>query len=175
MRSLILLVLILAGCSETYDLGDEWSPLEVVVERASLPFVSDTATTTVGSRVYTEDLKLWLADFPPGSVKFDALLQHEREHARRQFRYQGLPGELAKWAWIARYLTNRRFQWKEEQRGFYYAITHLNKNGQWSFQDTLRVAANLSGYKTLTGEQMISVPLAMAWIDDVLKGRWKPE
>jgi len=128
MRLLVtlLLLLVLSGCSTTYDLGDEWRPLSAVIERPSLPFVSDTATTTIGSHVYTSDLKQWLADYPPGSIEFQAVLRHEREHARRQFGYLGLPGELAKFAWITRYLGSANFRWREEQRGFYQAITFLH-------------------------------------------------
>jgi hypothetical protein len=175
MRTAFLaLLILLAGC-QSYDLGSEWSPLTKVIERPSLPFASDTATTTVGSKVYTTDLKQWLKDYPPGSVEQHALLQHEREHARRQFRYQGLPGEVAKTTWIARYLTDSSFMWQEEQAGFFLAIKHLQKKGRWTTNDTLRVAANMAkGYKTIGGKRMVSFDKAKRWIEDVLAGRWKP-
>jgi hypothetical protein len=173
--ALLAIVIALAGC-QTYQLGDEWSPLSQVVERPALPFASDTATTTVGSHVYTTDLKQWLLDYPPGSVEFVALMQHEREHARRQFRYRGMAGELAKGAWIARYLSDHSFMWQEEQAGFYLAIRHLAKNGRWNSQRTLSVANAMSkAYRALDGHRMVSFADAQAWINDVLSGRWKPE
>lgn len=176
MRKLAIMfvLLTLAGC-KTYNLSSEWKPLTKVVERPKLPFASDTATTTVGAHVYVVDLKDWLEDYPPGSVKFHALMLHEREHARRQFRYQGLPGEMAKTAWIARYLTDPKFMLQEEQAGFYLAIRHLQSKGAWKTTDTLRVAVNMSkGYKTLGGKRMTSFAEAKKWIEDVLAGRWKP-
>jgi hypothetical protein len=166
---------LLAGC-QTYELDDEWSPLSKVIERPSLPYGSDTATTTIGAHVYTTDLKQWLADYPPGSVEFVALMSHEREHARRQFRYQGLAGEMAKGAWIARYLSDASFMWAEEQAGYYLSITHLAKNGHWDSSRTLRQAAAMhKHYKTILGRRMVSFEDAKAWIESVLAGRWKPE
>lgn len=169
-----LLLVLLAGC-KTYSLGPEWKPLTTVVERPSLPFASDTATTTKGSHVYVVDLPGWLMDYPPGSVEFVALMRHERTHAVRQFRYKDLPGELAVAAWVARYLADHKFMWEEEQQGFYHAIKHLQVNGHWDWLRTLRVAHAMSHkYKTVTGEHMVSEAEAKAWIESVLNGIWTP-
>jgi hypothetical protein len=170
MKRLLCLLLLLTSCT-TYDLGNEWSPLSTVIERPSLPFASDTATTTVGSHVYTTDLAQWLIDYPPGSVEFHALMLHEQAHARRQFRYMGLPGEMAKTAWIAQYLTDPKFRWQEEQAGFYVGIKHLQANGHWDRARTLRSAHAMSSHYN----DMVSFQEAQAWIEDVLAGRWAPE
>lgn len=173
-RLLPLLLILLAGCT-TYPLGPEWKPLSAVVERPSLPFASDTATTTKGSHVYVVDLPGWLMEYPPGSVEFVALMRHERTHAVRQFRYEGLLGELAVAAWIARYLVDHKFMWEEEQAGFYMAIKHLQANGRWDWFRTLQVAHAMSSmYKTITGEAMVSEAEARAWIESVLNGGWTP-
>ncbi len=174
-RFLLVFVLALTGC-QTYDLGPEWSPLNQIVERPSLPFAGDGASSTVGTKVYVVDLDGWLKDFPPGSVEFEAILQHEQVHARRQFRYQGLPGELAKTAWIARFVSDRKFMWEEERLGWFMEITHRQINGRWPSGWTVRIAKALSSrYKTITGKPMVSFDEAKAWIEDVLAGKWKPE
>lgn len=176
MRSLVLLIplLLLASCT-TYELGSKWSPLSKVVERPRLPFTNNTSTITVGSHLYVTDLDQWLEDYPPGSVEFEALMRHERVHARRQFGYMDLPGEVAVWAWIGRYLTDREFMWSEEQLGYYESITHLAAHRQWDTARTNRQATVISDhYKTLGGKRMISFAKARRWIEDVLAGRWKP-
>jgi len=175
MRRLLLILLLLAGC-KTYDLGPEWKPLTTVIQRPSLPFASDSATTTMGSHVYVVNLEGWLLTYPPGSVEFVALMRHEREHARRQYRYLGLPGELALSAWIARYLTDREFMWAEEQAGFYQALKWLQAAGLWPPQRTAHVAHDMSSlYKTAAGTPMVSEAEARAWIEAALDGSWAPQ
>lgn len=171
---LLPLILVLAGCS-TYDLEPEWRPITTLVERAELPFASSSATTTVGSHVYTTDLNQWLLYHQPGSSEYRAILLHEQEHARRQFSYMGLPGELAKAAWIARYLVDAGFRWSEEQRGYYLSITTLQRAGRWSKARTASTATAMSkGYKSFR-ERMVGYSEAEAWIESVLSGQWKPE
>lgn len=168
-----LFLIFLVGC-KTYELGPEWKPLTTVIERPTLPFISDTATTTKGSHVYTTDLDAWLTKYPPGSVEFAALMMHEREHARRQFRYKDLPGEAALIVWIARYVSDAEFMWAEEQQGHYLAIKHLQANGLWTAQHTAAKARILSRYRTLSGNAMVSEQEATVWIEQALSGDWSP-
>jgi hypothetical protein len=119
---LVMMILSVTGCTVSeHQLGSEWEPLTKVVER-DLPFVSDTASTTVGTVVYTADLTRWLEIYPPGSVTYQALLKHEQVHAKRQIAYGTS-------SWIAKYLTDKSFAWEEEKLGYEAQILHLRRNG----------------------------------------------
>lgn len=174
VRPLAFLLVLLAGCT-TQSLPDEWSPLSKLVERPSIPGVHADTVTTRGSSVYVEDLQEFDRLWPPGSVERKALLTHEREHARRQFRYEGLPGEVALNAWVARYLTDHEFMWQEEQVGWYWEIRILFKAGKWTQDDTKQIAHSMShNYRTVMGKRMVSFAEAKAWIELVLQDRWRP-
>lgn len=173
----LLVLSLLAGC-QTYDLPEEFRPLSKIVERPSMePVVKDRVVFTKGSHVYVHDLDAFLADKPPGSVRFVALMKHEQEHARRQYGYLGLPGEIALAAWLSRYATSPSFMWREERRGWYYEIKHMAQNGQWTYSKTIQTAQSLSGgaYKTIFGERMTNFNGALHWIQEVLTGQWEPE
>lgn len=122
----ILLLPLLIGCTSniftSVELEHRWSPLKKIVE-ADLPFVSDTATTTIGTTVYVSDLNHWLQQHPLNSAEFDALMLHEKEHAIRQLKYGLTP-------WITRYLTDKNFAWEEEKIGWKIQIEHLKQMGR---------------------------------------------
>ena len=177
MTRRLLVLALLASLSSCECVAIEgYPPINEVCERPSVPFASDTATTTIGTNLYTSDLDEWLTDYPEGSVERDALLRHEQVHARRQFDYQGLPGEMALWTWIARYTTDHEFMWAEEQLGYYAGIKRLQAAGRWSHERTISQADAMSShYRTVGGKRMVSFDVARSWIQDVLQGRWAPQ
>lgn len=153
-----------AASADEHPLEGRWRPLVKVVERPSLPGLSERATTTVGDTVYVADLERWLAEHPPGDPRYDAVLLHEQVHARRQGE-QGLEG------WLDRYLNDRAFMWSEEQLGWYEQIQELKRRGLGI--DAAALARNLAGYGNLAGP-MVSEQEARAWVDAVLAGQWRP-
>lgn len=164
-RSLLLsLVIAVGGCSAgAHPLEARWAPLEVVLERP--PLLSPGATTTIGAQVYVADLDAWLRRYPDGSPAQEALLLHEREHSLRQ-------GARGIGPWLRLYLNDRRFMWAEEQRGWYLELRHLQRSGRPIV--AVEVATRLARYRNLQG-RMVSFADALAWVHDVLSGRWTPE
>lgn len=174
MRHALLAFALLAGC--TCQSIEGYPPLNEICERAKLPFGSNTSFTTVGTNVYTTDLEDFNRRYPVGSVQYEALMRHEQVHARRQFDYQDLPGEMALWTWVSRYLSDARFMWREEQLAYYEEIVFLQIRGYWNSQSTFDQAKALSDmYKTASGEKMITFSEAATWINKVLAGDWKPQ
>ena len=161
---LLLLVLLPAGCvTSPHRLDPKWSPLVEVVQRPDL-VISSTASTTIGTRIYVADLDLWLQRYPPGSAEYTALLLHEREHSIRQH-------QLGVGEWLARYLRDTDFMWREEQLGWAHELTHLQSNGKPIFPRA--IAAALSDYRNFTGA-MVGYPDALDWVGGVLSGTWTP-
>jgi hypothetical protein len=161
---LALLAPLVVGCQRPYPLDERWRPLVEVVERPDL-LVSNTLTTTLGTRLYVADLRAWLRRYPPGSVEQDALLLHEREHARRQL-------ALGLGPWLARYLNDRGFMWREEQVGWALQLAHLRDRGGPLVPEAL--AATLAAYHNLAGP-MVGYSEALAFVLAVLRGTWSPE
>lgn len=160
----LLVVCLLTGCQSPLALDERWRPLVEVVERPDL-LVSDTIATTLGTRVYVADLGAFERRFPEGSPEREALLTHEREHAVRQLN-SGLG------PWLARYLNDREFMWREEQLGWFLQLRALQAAGRPLVPSV--IARTLSDYRNLEG-RMVSEADALAWIQDVLSGRWTPE
>lgn len=162
---IIGVALALGGCGpSSYALPPEWAPLTEVVERPRVG-LDDGTTTTVGTRILVADLRAWQRRYPEGSVERDALLRHEREHAIRQ-QGRGLG------PWLRLYLNDRDFMWAEEQRGWYLELRRLQAAGRPIVP--AEIAARLSRYRNLAG-RMVSFRIALAWVQDVLAGRWTPE
>lgn len=166
------LVALLASCASSADrheLGPEWRPLEAVVDRPRLPFISDSALTVLDSYVFTEDLEHFLAVHPPGSVQYEAILRHEQAHALRQRQSDSTA------LWVMAYVNDADFKWHEEKIGWWFEIDWHIRNGAWT--SDLRKSwahALATRYKTIYGERMISEYDALVWIDAVAGGRWKP-
>ena len=160
----LLVLLLLAGCHRPYALDERWRPLVEVVERPDL-LVSDSISTTLGTRVYVANLDDWLRRFPPESVEQEALLLHEREHAVRQL-------DAGLGAWLARYLNDCAFMWREEQLGWFLQLRHLRTAGRPVFPAVIALA--LSDYRNLSGP-MVGYEEALAWVEAVLSGAWTPE
>lgn len=162
MRYLAMLLVTLAvGCGSTreHKLGPEWRPLEAIVE-GDLPFVSDTAITTMGSRCYTADLGDWLAAHPPGGPDFAAIMAHEQVHAQRQADASGGTGP-----WVARYLVDRDFAWKEEREGWRVELRERRRLG--ALRPPEVYAAILADYHNATGK-LVSYADALAFVRAVL-------
>ena len=162
MRHLLVLValVLLVGCGgPSYKLEDRWSPLEQVVEN---PTVAPTGMTmTFGDTCRVWNLKEWLADYPPGSVEYEALLMHEQLHSQREFAFPGGP-----LAWGALYALDKSFKWKEEQLGWAKELTHLVQNGRMI--NVQEVAFILSrDYVDMNGE-MVSFADALKWAQDTV-------
>lgn len=163
MRAILLVILLLlSGCkSSTYDLPEEYRPLERIKQSA---LRSGEFITTIGDTVYVNDLGNWLQDNPVDSPAFKASLRHEQEHSRRQFAYGTTE-------WVAKYVTDTSFMWEEESIGWYYEITELIRYGEHVSPEN--VASVLTSYSNLAG-RMISYDAALAWVNAVLRGQWKP-
>lgn len=141
-----------------------WRPLERVEERPPLPGLSATTATTISPVVYVQDVQGWLKRHPPGSPHYEALLQHEQLHARRQVA-AGVD------AWVQRYLRDREFMWAEEQRGWYVQIQRLQQAG--FMVDPAAVARVLLQYRNLSGA-MVGRDEALRWANDAVANRWTP-
>lgn len=149
-----------------FELDPRYRPLVAIVERASLPFMSDTAATTISPEVFVVDLDGWLKKHPPGSSLFESVIRHEQVHAQRQEAY---PGGVD--PWVDRYLQDTAFMWDEEQRGWFEEIKYL-RYGNLQIQPE-GLARSLSRYRNLKGS-MVSYEVALAWVQDVLNNRWQP-
>lgn len=158
MRALVISLALLAGCG-SLDVPAQYRPLETM--REGNPFGA-TAATTVGSTVYVQDLDDWRDRLETPRVR--ALLLHERVHAERQFE-RG----TARWIWA--YLTSREFAWREEQLGWYVQIQELRRGGETVSPEG--IAKLLVSYRHPAGE-LVSYEEALAWVQDVLAGRWSP-
>ncbi len=145
-------------------LDERWRPLERIVERPPLPGLSSSVATTVGTEIYVQDLEAWLAERPPGSPRYEALLSHEQVHAKRQ-QAAGVN------AWIQRYLRDRDFMWAEEQLGYYEQLRYYEQHGMPV--DVEGTVQTLTGYRNLAGA-MVDEAEARAWVEAVLAGKWKP-
>lgn len=163
MRTIIaLLILALAGCTgASHEVHEEFLPLKRVTES---PLRSSGYITTVGETAYVNDLDAWLEGHPVNSVRYRASLKHESVHSKRQ-----LDAGLA--TWLNQYLTDRAFMWEEEKRGWYVELLTLRSGGLPI--NTNGVADVLAGYSNLSGK-MVSREEALAWVNDVMAGRWKP-
>lgn len=159
----LLLVLPLCGCPSPHRLEARWAPLVEIVERPDL--LVGGRVTTIGTRVYVADLQALLRRKPPGSVAFEALLLHEREHAIRQLRMGLGP-------WLARYLNDPAFMWREEQAGWFQQLRHQQRFGE--SVRPLSIAVALEDYRNLSGA-MIGYADALAWVEAVLAGSWRPD
>lgn len=151
----LLLLVLLVGCGgPTYKLEDRWSPLKEVVENPDL--AKTGMTMTLGSTCRVWNLKEWLEDYQPGTVEYEALLMHEREHAVRQFAFPG--GE---YAWAALYGMDKDFRWQEEQVGWGKELTHLIHNGRMINAEAVAWILNRD-YDGVTGH-MVSFEDALKW------------
>jgi len=157
-------VLLLAGCQGPHALDERWCPLVEVVERPDL-LATGAVATTLGTRIYVSDLDGFLERFPPGSVEQEALLLHEQAHARRQL-------ETGLGVWLARYLNDRAFMWREEHVGWFLQLRRLQAAGRPLVPAA--IARTLAGYRNFQG-RMVSHAEALAWIEAVLAGAWTPE
>jgi len=148
------MLLMITGCSgKSIKLEDKWKPLVKLVE-SDLPFVSDTATTTIGDTIYTADLDKWLSIYPINSARFDALLAHEQVHSQRQFKY-GVS------AWITRYLIDKEFAWQEEKMGWEQEIRISRMHGI-AKSDEMYAAILSTKYRG-----MVSYQEALSWIRSI--------
>ena len=164
MRKLlwILPIVMMIGCN-TFDLDEKWLPLEQMVERIHVDGQSGI-TTTIGTKIYRENIDKFLEENPPGSPRFDSLLYHEQIHSKRQLRMG-----LAKW--LSKYGINTEFMWKEEQLGYYATFQEKLRRGVHIYPEGY--ATSMAKYSNLTGK-MVSYEDALQWVRDVLAGRWKP-
>ena len=163
-KIMLTLVLLCCGCG-TYQLDQKWLPLEELVERPG----SGSFITTIGNKAYVTDLSDWLDEHPPGSVTFEAILLHEQEHAKRQLEY-GLS------EWIKRYRTDSLFRWREEQRGYYLQLNHLQDHGYAILFDKLAVVLSEEyGPNMILAGQMVSLEAARDWLYDVWNGFYHPD
>lgn len=156
MRALVCAIaLLLAGCTgTTYELDQRYAPLERIRE-AEVPGLADTAIATVFTEVLTKDLAAFLLACPPGSVELDAVLQHERVHAVREFSDP---------TFFPRYAASKSFRWQEEKAGWAVELALLKKAGR---QINVEVCAEiLSGPVYL---HMISKDEARAWVQEQLR------
>jgi len=172
-RVLTAVAILCVGCGsmdspptygDTRDVEVSYRPLETMSERPDV-VLSSSALTTVGNVVYTANLSKWLRENPPGSSTYHATMLHEQAHSERQLR----AGVMS---WIAKYMTDADFMWREEQIGWYREIRALVASGHNI--DLEAVAASLSAYRTIGGARMVSHVEAREWAFSVVTGQWSP-
>lgn len=152
----------MVGCA-AHPIAEHFEPLEQLSER---PFGGGNFVTTIGSSVWVDDIDDFLARRPEGSVSYNGLMLHERVHSIRQ-------GNPLTAAWfVVRYLLDRDYMWEEEQLARYFEFHHL-KNNNGKLQRPEYYATVLSSYRGLTGK-MVSFHKALAWVKDVMSGKWSP-
>jgi len=160
VRVVLCVLLLVGGCRASLPLEPRWRPLVEVVERPGLGS-ADPGVTTLGTRVYVRDLDAFAKRYPAGTPEREALLSHEREHARRQL-------ALGLGSWLARYLSDAGFMWREEQVGWGLELRLLRESGRSPRPEAVALA--LSRYRNLSG-RMVGYSQALAWVRDVLRGR----
>lgn len=158
-RTMIALTLLLAGCAsvDRLELDARWLPLEELRE-GDVPFVPDTAATTIGAAVYVGDLEDFLARHPAGSPELEAVLAHEQVHAQRQL-------EDGVEAWLVRYVVDRDFARDEELLGWRVQILHERATGRGRTAEFY--AGALARYRNGDG-RLISYADALAFARGVL-------
>ena len=168
MRRLIVLItlFIMVGCNgPVYKLEDRWAPL-VQVQQTTDKLIADHTTTTIGDTCFCNDLKQWLQDYPPGTVEYEALLLHEKQHSIRQGSFEGHAE-----AWLLKYAAEPSFRWAEEQIGWAQEITHLVQGGRNVIPE--EVATWLSeNYSDPLGRPMVSYNDALVWVRDTINKAW---
>lgn len=162
MRYLVVLALLLAGCS-SYELEPEWRPLRTIQESQLLTLgLSNGGARTINRTVYVRDLDKWFKRYP--EPLFTAVMRHEQVHSRRQ-RDRGVS------EWISRYLVDTDFMWMEESLGWYEQLRWLKQQGQQIVPEVL--AQTLHSYRNIRGA-MIGYQEALQWVNDVWSGHWSP-
>lgn len=129
-NGVLVALLTLAGCnSREVKLDEKFLPLRTVEEVTDkLPILPQGLVTTIYSHSYTNDLTGLVRDRPVGSVSWDALFFHEREHALHEFADPTL---------LARYVTDSTARWAEESAAYRVEIKYLLAHG---------VGVNVDGY-----------------------------
>jgi hypothetical protein len=160
---LLLSLLLCVGCN-TFDLAEKWLPLTQMVERPHIDGKSGI-TTTVGTKIYRENIAGFLEKNPPGSLRFDTLLYHEQVHSKRQLK-------MGLMTWLVKYGSDTEFMWMEERLGYYAGFMNMRRRG--GYIDAVWKAKSMAKYVGPTGP-MVTYEDALKWIQDALSGRWKPD
>ena len=159
----------MAGCS-THPLPEDWKPLTTIVERGDLPGVGDTVVTTVSPNLYVRDIDDFLDRYPRGSVQHESLRRHELEHAKEQEAFigdaTGIKRKIRMAQWIKKYLSDKKFRWEVEKKGYKAEILYERSRGVFTPPEVY--AAILSG-KTYGG--MVSYAEALEWVRKVYSGQ----
>lgn len=155
MRKILALLFcaIIQGCTTTHQLAPEWAPLERIVE-GNIPFVSDTAITTLGKQCFVVDLDEWLLNHPVNSDQYHAILLHEQVHAKRQL-------DTGLTLWLAKYV-GKEFRWQEESLGWEKELKYLRSKGK---------AKQAEYYAQILSRMyngMISYADALQWVRTIL-------
>lgn len=147
----------------SYTLPNKYLPLKKIVQNPAKTF--GPGAFTIAPIVYVRDLESFLKLNPPDSAQFHAIMKHEQVHGKRQARL-GLP------VYVAKYRSNPNFMWAEEKLGWYAELTAAANAGlDLPASD---IAHILTKYRTLDGRRMVSLAVAEAWVNDVLRGAWHP-
>jgi len=147
---------------ESLEIPAEFRPLERVRARGNV--ASKSTLTTIGTTVYVYSLDRFRERYPFMGQRYQAVMRHEQEHARRQLK----KGVIL---WTSKYLVDRDFMWEEEQIGWYYEIKERQRQGLGVIPEA--IGETLSNYSNLSG-RMISAAKATAWVREVTSGRWTP-
>jgi len=162
---LTLSVLSATGCGKAIDLAPEFKPLERLrPSKVVTVGLGDSGVRTIGETAYVGDIDKFMARHP--EPLFTATMMHERVHTIRQ-KDEGLL------KWLAKYGSDVKYMWKEEQEGWYVFITYLRSKGKPINVD--QAAKVLHGYKSPLGKRMVSFADAKAWVQSVLNGTWTPD
>lgn len=153
-RQLLVALLVLAGgCSslprltpapKVIKLAAKHAPLVQVREAHDLPGLKPGMVSTAGTECVTLDMGALLDAYPEGSVEWDVLFAHEREHALQQaedplytYRYQTDP---------------TGYRWAAEKRGWRVELRALRAAGRKPVFDSWAraLADNYGGMCTFT-------------------------
>jgi hypothetical protein len=157
-KFIFALVFFLAACVPAttgykVELDDKWKPLEYLMDRKD-EGKGFGWVETIEENVYIYDLETWLKFNPIGTLGFDALMLHEREHSRR------MGTGLFSWIWQLQYNSSKDFKWQEEEAGWEVELRHLLENGR-----TINVEAIVDSLMTY---DMVDEDEAREWVQNIV-------
>lgn len=143
-----------SGCGQakSFSLDPKYNPLRRIVEA---PSQQGNMAITNGDTMTVRNLNDFFAQCPPGSINFEAIIAHEREHSVRQFA-AGLDG------WRRLYANDIAFRWEEEQIGYRKQLLYPG----YAF-----APAEFAHFMADNYHGMVSYPDALAWISSTVDAR----
>lgn len=143
---------VLSGCATP------GAPIEPMPDGTSGPGPRSCVTSFGVIYVPVDELEAYRAT--PPTIERRAVLDHEREHARRQVEDGGL-------LWAARYRFSSAFRWAEERAGYAHQLRALREGGAPAPRAWFVESTQHDFYRGMTDRDE-----AAAWFDS--GAWWKP-